>query len=318
MRLLLRDLYTTFQERTIWTNSIIKGGLSSRLGILEETITDVNLIEISKKHNTYILTKKFSRREEGAKSGADWLWCIGEPGAWFPFLVQAKVVNPTTSTCHALNYRGGEQRRLLLEFSRRNRLFPVYCIYSQISNNLYPLSKSLPSLSNLNSLEWSCAFVIPKFIRQLAAKKQKKQAELLRYAIPWTFPFHHAVKNEKQTLAQSLAEAMQKVVAEFELITTNATIKSYNKSTTRISWENPDPNILVTPNLPNIVMRLLEGKISPVKSPIAGISIVSCVPIEIALSKRKSMSVNHEESAQNINVQKYLSTGERNISKYKK
>lgn len=82
MKLSLWDLCATFQECTVWANSIIEDGFSSRLGILEETITDINLITIARKHSDFILTKKFSRREEGSKSGADWLRCIGEPGAW--------------------------------------------------------------------------------------------------------------------------------------------------------------------------------------------------------------------------------------------
>jgi hypothetical protein len=300
MRLSLHDLYITFQERAVWTNNIIEGGLSSRLGVLEETITDVNLIEISRKHSDYVLTKKFSRREEGSESGADWLWCIGEPGAWFPLLVQAKVVNPSTSICNVLNYRSGEQRRLLLNFARHHRLFPMYCMYSQVTDNLYPLSKSLPSFSNIDSSEWACALIIPKFVRQLVDQKRKKQSDLLRYSIPWTFPFYHAMENKDQKLAHSLAEAIQKVGAEFELSTADLAVKSSSskspsKGTTRIRWENPDPNILISPNLPSVVMRLLKGKISPVKSPIAGVSIVSCVPIEVALKMQKNLPAADEE-----------------------
>jgi hypothetical protein len=218
--------------------------------------------------------------------------------------VQAKVVNPNTSTCHVLNYRAGEQRRLLLDFSRRHRLFPLYCVYSQISDNFYPLSKSLPCLSSVEASEWACALMIPKFVRQLADKKQKKQADLLRYGIPWTFPFHHAVQNENQKLAHSLAEAMQKVVAEFELPTPEVAVKSLGKSssqsTTRIRWENPDPTILITPNLPKVVMRLIKGKINPIKSPISGISIVSCVPIEVALSAQTILPAADGEAFQGI------------------
>jgi hypothetical protein len=295
MRLSLCDLHITFQERATWTSSIIENGFSSRLGVLEETITDVNLIEISRRHSGYVLTKKFTRREEGSNSGADWLWCIGEPGAWFPLLVQAKVINPSTSTCHFLNYRSGKQRRLLLEFARRHRLFPIYCLYSQITDDLHPLSKSLPSLSNVDSSEWACALVIPKFVRQLVDQKRKKQVDLLQYGIPWTFPFYYATQNEDQKLAHSLAEAMQKVSAEFKLTAANLSVKSSSskhpsEGVTRIRWENPDPIMLINPNLPSVVMRLIKGKISPLKSPIAGVSIVSCVPIEVALNAQKTLS----------------------------
>jgi hypothetical protein len=44
MSLSLQDLYETFRERSRWTNRIIETGLTSRLGIFEETITDVNLV----------------------------------------------------------------------------------------------------------------------------------------------------------------------------------------------------------------------------------------------------------------------------------
>jgi hypothetical protein len=47
-------------------------------------------------------------------------------------------------------------------------------------------------------------------------------------------------------------------------------------------------------------MRLIKGKISPTKSPIAGISIVSCVPIEVALSAQKILPAADGEAFQGI------------------
>ncbi|BAZ47571.1 hypothetical protein NIES4103_01720 [Nostoc sp. NIES-4103] len=302
MRLSLSDLCATFQECAFWTNSVIEDSLSSRLGILEETITDVNLINIGRRHSNFILTKKFSRREEGSKSGADWLWCIGEPGAWISLLVQAKVVNPVTSTCKYLNYRSGEQRRLLLNFARRYRLFPLYCIYSRITDDLYPQSKSLPSLSNVDSSEWACALIIPKYIRKLVEQNHKKQIKILQYGIPWTYPFHYAATNYDKKLANSLAEAIKKVRVEFEssgmyfrLLDISSSHQTKKQDSTRIRWENPDPSQLVTPNLPNIVLRLLKGKLNAVQSPVAGVSIVSCVPIDTALETYKTLPISDGE-----------------------
>lgn len=298
MRLSLRDLCETFQECTAWTNGSIEDGLSSRLGILEETLTDINLVKISKRHSDFILTKKFSRREEGSQSGADWLWCIGEPGAWFSLLVQAKIVNPVTSTCHLLNYRSGEQCKLLTNFSRRYRLLPLYCLYSYIAEEFYPSSKSLPSLSKISSSEWACSLVIPKFVKKLVKQKHKKQSDLLKYGIPWTYPFYQAEANSDQQLAYSLAEAMRQIRTEFESVNSSeASVylldtpseKANKQGTSRISWDNPDPLLLITPELPNIALRLLEGKISAVKSPIAGVSIISSVPVEAALQSQKSL-----------------------------
>lgn len=298
MRLSIRDLHITFQERSLWTNRIIEGGLSTRLGILEETITDVNLIEISRKHSEYILTKKFSRREEGSKSGADWLWCIGEPGAWFPLLVQAKVINPKTLTCHALNYRSGEQRRLLIKFARRHRLFPTYCLYSQITDNTFLQSRSLSSLSAIDSFEWACTLVIPKFIRQLVSKNKKRQPDLLKYGIPWTFPLQEATHNESNKLAYSVAKAIKRVNSELNFLTSQTHIESPKNSrsqASRIRWENPDPEVLIVPNLPSIIARLISGKVSSVSSPIGGVGIISCLPIGAVLNAQKALPAGSGE-----------------------
>jgi len=48
MRLSIQDLFETFRERAQWTNEIIETGLSERLPVLEETITDVNLLDAIK------------------------------------------------------------------------------------------------------------------------------------------------------------------------------------------------------------------------------------------------------------------------------
>jgi hypothetical protein len=87
MNLSRHVLYETFHEQAQWTSDIIQSGFSTRLGILEETITDMHLLAIARRHGDYVVTRKFSRKEEGSQSGADWLWCIGEPGAWFSLLV---------------------------------------------------------------------------------------------------------------------------------------------------------------------------------------------------------------------------------------
>lgn len=305
-KLLLCDLCETFQECTLWTNSIIEDGYSSRLGILEETLTNINLVMIARKHSDFILTKKFSTKEEGSKSGADWLWCIGEPGAWFSLLVQAKVVNPVTSACHLLNYRSGEQRRLLINFARRYRLFPIYCLYSRITDSIYPPSKSLPSLSNLDSSEWACALIIPKFVRKLVEKKYNKQLDILQYGIPWTYPFYYAAANDDQKLANSLAESMKRIRAEFEsfessgmyveLLEATSSSTTKKQATTRIRWENPEPSLLVTPSLPSTTLRLLNGKINAVQSPVAGISIVSRIPIDTVLQTYKALPASDREA----------------------
>jgi hypothetical protein len=117
------SLCQTFRTLAQWANQSIAKGYASGLGILEETITDFTLNEIAIRHPEYIYTKKFSRKQEGCESGADWLWCIGSRDGWLPVLVQAKVINPITRRCHFLDYstQHGRQGDIFLRACLRNQ-----------------------------------------------------------------------------------------------------------------------------------------------------------------------------------------------------
>jgi hypothetical protein len=60
MSLSFQALYETFSEQAQWTSDIIHSGFSTRLGILEETITDMNLLAIARRHTDYIVTRKLA------------------------------------------------------------------------------------------------------------------------------------------------------------------------------------------------------------------------------------------------------------------
>lgn len=201
-----------------WTNQTIAKGYLSGLGILEETITDYTLNEIATLHPQNIYTKKFSRKQEGNESGADWLWCIGNPGNWLSVLVQAKIVNPKTKQCQFLNYatHHGKQSQLLLRYARTYKLLPLYCIYSLIDETTFPEAMQLDSLSHLKPADWACSFIIPKYVQQLVRQNKKSQSDLLKFGIPWMVPF---CKDENETgtdLAYTISQALQKIHGEFE------------------------------------------------------------------------------------------------------
>lgn len=76
------------------TAAWISNGAAVRLPLKEETLTDINLIQIASSHPTQVVTYAFDRNEEGQVSGADWIWVFCSPGKFFPVLIQAKVVDP--------------------------------------------------------------------------------------------------------------------------------------------------------------------------------------------------------------------------------
>jgi hypothetical protein len=290
MKLSLLDLQKTFSNRAYWTNTLINSAILTGLGVLEETITNVNLIEIELSHKDFIVTKQFTRKEEGSESGADWLWFIGEPGCWFPLLVQAKIINPKTSMCFYLNYRRGEQRNLLLKFASQYKLFPLYCIYSHISETFQPYSQLAPLLMDLNSKEWACSFVSPKQIQNLVKLKRRTQVDLLYYGIPWSFLFKFAANHEELFLGNAIAEAFLSVDIEFSELTIGKNNTPFrkegnnrkdNKQTIRL--RNRNPIDFLTPLIPKRFINLLKSDVFNKPFPLAGLGIISSIPIKEVL-----------------------------------
>jgi len=301
------SLCQTLKELAQWTNRIIAKGYGSGLGILEETITDFTLNEIAFRHPEYIYTKKFSRKQEGCESGADWLWCIGSPGAWLSILVQAKIVNPKTKRCRFLDYgtTHGKQFAIFIKYARTHNLLPLYCIYSLIEDTIIPGAKALDSLSGLETSEWACSFIIPKYVKQLATQNQKGQADLLRYGIPWMFPFYEATNTTGEISAHGVAKSFHKVYDEFAKRDRNSKVTNrYKYSSTAITkskkdlrtqWASIDPRQVVTTNFPSLIIRLLKSQVKYDDAPVSEVSIISSTPIDVVFSEQGILPLPDEE-----------------------
>lgn len=292
--LALGDLCSTFSERARWTPDVIGQGLASRLGVLEETITDVNLLSIASEHRNYVYTKKFSRRQEGAESGADWLWCIGESGAWLNLLVQAKIVNPQTGRCRYLNYDNGRQRSRLLQFARNTQSVPLYVIYCHVPLSYEPPLKASPHFSGLPASEWGCSIITPQRVRQLVSTKRLRLDDVLGYAIPWAQPFCQSHDEKSVALGRGLADGLAKtyeVLQDQHPVSTEIDSGYWRQQESeseekRTQWERVDPRTIVHDGFPQAVSRLLMAGATG-KAPVAGVSIISAVPIEDAPETRQ-------------------------------
>ena len=151
-------------SRAHWTQNFIYRSNVLRLGILEETITDMHLFSIADKY------------------GADWLWIIGEPGSWLPLLIQAKVINLKTQNCQHFDYKNGEQRKRLLKYARLHGCLPLYCIYSYIPPDFIPPEQFIRA--DRSNEDWACSFLSPRSVRELSQAGIKSQKEVLKYCIP--------------------------------------------------------------------------------------------------------------------------------------
>ncbi len=102
---------------------------------MEETFTDLNILELKDRHPLEIYSKTFSKRREGV-NGADWEWWLtnSSRNAWLGLRVQAKVIHLATDTFPHLHYKSGKPKIYQLDRIRteafRDGLVPLYCFYT--------------------------------------------------------------------------------------------------------------------------------------------------------------------------------------------
>ncbi|MEL7608813.1 MAG: hypothetical protein AAGU74_04860 [Bacillota bacterium] len=278
----LNDFGITLRKRAHWTHSIIKRSAILGLGIMEETLTDMHLFSIADEYNENIITKKFSRREEGSKSGADWLWVVGEPGSWIPLLVQAKIINPKTGNCQHFDYKDGEQRKRLLLYARQHSYIPVYCIYSSIPADFEP--PAFLDRDGRQKEDWACSFISPKSVRFLSRQGIKNQNEILKLSIPWMDPFCRAAF-DVEPMGQAVAKAIVDIRDGFEestikRLTSKVQIEQPNLIQKRINWENMDSIQSIKKEIPRAICNMFRvSSFDSTRTPLAGVSIISTIPI---------------------------------------
>lgn len=271
------------KERAHWTHNFINRSCILGLGILEETITDMNLFSIADRYEKNIIIRKFGRKEEGNESGADWLWIIGAPGNWLFLLIQAKLINPISNKCNYLNYKNGEQRKLLLRYARSHGFLPLYCIYSSIPEDfLIPNEFSYKEYVDHEKEDWACSFVSPKIISKLANNNIKDQKQILQYAIPWMDPFRILAYEKDDTKVYSEVASAFIEIKETQINEdfSKKDSKEYGKMPDRISWSNLDTRKAKKTKIPANICNLI--KCNTVKDAIAPapiLGIISQVPI---------------------------------------
>jgi hypothetical protein len=276
-------IFKTFTEQARRIAAEMHRASSTGLGILEETLTDITVNRIQFRHEDKFLMRKFTRKEEGTITGADWLWCIGEPGSWVTFAIQAKVVNPRTGRVNYLHYKQGQQYRLLVGFSRRFGLIPKYSVFGTISKGTAFFARSLQSLGSISADQWSFSMVSPRYIKGLVKPRDKDFSRVLDFAVPWSYVFSGSTKWIDNLIAKQIAANLEKVYWELENEYRRREKQTPRQSFTRTMWENPQPSKLVTERIPMPVLYLLSKDRFPHPVPISRVSVLSAIPAKEAL-----------------------------------
>lgn len=274
----LNEFGLYLRERSLWTENFISRSCVLGLGILEETITDMHLFNIADRFNQNVITRKFNRREEGSKSGADWLWVVGEKGSWIVLLIQAKVINPKTGNCQHFDYKKGEQRKLLLRFARKNGFIPIYCIYCNLPQEFEP--KRHLDVCGRRKEDWACSFLSPQTVRRLSEQGVKDRLSILEYSTPWMDPFIKATENEGS--GHSLAKAIEIMGEEensevgIDVITTFVHKLNSRDKKPRTNWAGLQTVQAVKKEIPSFILECFFKETPNLsKLPFTGISIIS-------------------------------------------
>ena len=274
----LKTIFDTFQQQAlIIADEVDKAGYTG-LGIQEETITDTLLNRIQYEHTENFTTRKFTKKEEGNISGADWLWCIGEPGAWITFAIQAKIANINTGQVRYLHYHKGEQYALLINFARQFGFIPKYTIYSKVDEKIHIFARSVPELANRPAEMWSFAAISPIYVKHLLLPKEKHISSVLQFAVPWAFAFCEE-GNENIPIARAIAGNLESVYWSLANEHRRRHKQNPRFSYKQMKWENPQPLQLVSESMPLPVLYLMTQQRFSHKVPISNVSVFSRPPV---------------------------------------
>ena len=153
----------------------------------EETITEINLLEIRRRHPTRTVLQAFSKHQE-ARNGADWEWHIVGRRRTLKMRVQAKRVqrNDVLKIKHAIDSTGKQQRDVLVDHAQADALKPVYCIYCTEQQRSTWKQRGLPGF--FRSYQTGCLLADADDV-PLATKRL---TEIEDTCIPWHFLFERS------------------------------------------------------------------------------------------------------------------------------
>lgn len=105
----------------------------------EETITDINLLEIAMARLNEVKVWKCPKNEE-PYTGIDWEWWIGSDRLrWLRYAVQAKKLNPISARYDNLGHKVGSthQIEILKSYAKDELAIPLYCFYNSVNEAKY-------------------------------------------------------------------------------------------------------------------------------------------------------------------------------------
>ena len=201
----------SFLELSTQTWDRLRAAWQTGLAWSEETNTESLLLALRQRHPNEVKIAAFTKRRE-AYIGADWEFWIGATGAWIGMRVQAKRISlPSLTFAGLQKYRAKKapqtQIDTLITQSARDKLNPVYCLYTYLPPLHLPTDYFFHCSSGLASLQHGCLIGHAQALRNIASEDY--------FALqPALFPWHFLVCNCR--LADPEASTAEGVLAHLQ------------------------------------------------------------------------------------------------------
>ncbi len=195
------DLALTFLELGDATSCNLKFSHRDNVWVSygEETITETNLLEITRRHPKIVDIRTFPKKVE-ATNGADWEWHIVGLRRTLRMRVQAKRLqrNCVLKVKHTVKSSGKEQRDLLIAGAKDEGMKPVYCIYC--TERQRTLWKKVQAVPGYRSFETGCLLAAAKDVPGTTTKLKAIEKKCW----PWHHLFAPKVLMQKELEAFSI------------------------------------------------------------------------------------------------------------------
>ncbi len=156
----------------------------------EETITDINLLDLKRAKLGFLKVVTVDKPREG-KEGFDWEFWIGShQNGWWRYSCQAKKldlkINKYKSLRHRVKKTGKYQIEVLEDFSKRNNSIPIYCFYNYVNKS--KISSFWHCNLDPEAEQFGCSVVPLHIVKEAHKARKKKSFEALHSdhsAKPW-------------------------------------------------------------------------------------------------------------------------------------
>ncbi|MDH6671229.1 hypothetical protein M2277_001879 [Paenibacillus sp. LBL] len=193
----------------------------------EETITDINLLEIKRAGLQDILVSKSDKSQEGV-TGIDWEWWIGSNSTgWWRYAVQAKKLSKERKY-HKLRHKVGTEYQIdiLEKYATANNCIPLYTFYNYTDSNT--LHKNWHCNLAFEKEQLGCTVVPIDVVRQAFQIRSDKSFTSLhkdKRSVPWRClvkcPLYSV--HSSQNSCHPLASAGYKEVRPYKINLSNMT-----------------------------------------------------------------------------------------------